>query len=84
MIDITPIQVPTKGTAVKLWVTIQNLTLVPTNGVMARYNLLDENTQILISGNLEIPKSIYDQWGTDDTYMVDYILGELNLSKLSQ
>ena len=44
--------------------------------------LQNANNGQIATGNLEIPESIHSQWGTDDSFVLDYILETLNLEKL--
>jgi len=38
----------------------------------------------IIDGNVELPWSIVEDWGTDDTPIFDYVLQQLNLTRYEQ
>jgi hypothetical protein len=37
--------------------------------------------QTLNNGSIEIPNNIYNQWGTDDTFIIDYVISTLGLTR---
>jgi hypothetical protein len=39
---------------------------------------------MLLEGNLSMPQESYDQWGTDDTYVTDWVLTELGLTEVTE
>lgn len=47
----------------------------------AFYWLMEEE-RIILSGDIEIPPQIHSQWGVDDSCISNYVLNELNLTKL--
>jgi hypothetical protein len=46
--------------------------------------LLNEDSQKVADGNIDIPEEILSQWGTDDTLVLDYILEQLGLEKQAE
>lgn len=75
---IQPVEIPTKGTAVSLDVTVLSFKLNSESG-SSYYKLSSESGQTLLEGNLNIPSSVFLNWGTDDSIVLDYVLSELKL-----
>ncbi len=81
MIKIQPVNIPTKGTANQINIVVGSITLPCDYGANILYQLKnDDNT--LIEGNLTMSEQIYSQWGTDDNYVIDWVLNSLNLQRL--
>lgn len=38
----------------------------------------------ILEGNLSMSQELYDQWGTDDTYVTDWVLTELGLTEVTE
>lgn len=94
MIQIQDVTVPTKGVGKYLNVRVLNFDLEPTNGITLYWAIHAETTitdddgvettspgATLLDGNLSMPQATYDQWGVDDSYVTDWALTELNLTK---
>lgn len=79
MINIQPIEIPIKGTAVALDVTILPFRL-NAESCSSYYKLVSDTNTILLEGNLDIPSSVFLNWGTDDAIVFNYILEALNLT----
>jgi hypothetical protein len=81
MIKIQPVNIPTKGIANQINIIVGSITLPCEYGASIWYQLMsDDNT--LIDGNLTMSEQVYMQWGTDDNYVIDWVLKELNLQLL--
>jgi hypothetical protein len=94
MIKIQDVTVPTKGTGKYLNVRVLTFDLEPTNGISLYWAIHSETTNtdeegvetlspgsVLLEGNLSMPQETYNQWGTDDSFVTDWALSELSLSK---
>lgn len=88
MIKIQDVIVPTKGVGKYFQIKLINLDIP---GVVATFywNVMakvsseeDIPGAVLLEGNLHMPQDIYDQWGTDDSYVIDWALNELNFTKI--
>jgi len=95
MIKIQDVVVPTKGTGKYLNVRVLPFDLEPTNGIQLYWAVLAETTTpdsegvdqvgpgaMLLEGNLNFPQDQYELWGTDDSFVTDWALTELNLTKI--
>jgi hypothetical protein len=47
-------------------------------GTMSYYELQTESGEIVSSGTVNIPQEVIDVWGTDDSVIENYIIGQLN------
>ena len=94
MSKIQDVTVPTKGTGKYLNVRVLTFDLEPKNGISLYWAIHSETTNtdeegvdtlspgsVLLEGNLSMPQETYDQWGTDDSFVTDWALSELSLSK---
>ena len=97
MIKIQDVIVPTKGTGKYLNVRVLPFDLTPTSGIQLYWAIQAEMTstdpqgvettvpgQVLLEGNLHFPQEQYELWGTDDTFVTDWAVTELNLTKLEE
>ena len=97
MIKIQDVTVPTKGTGKYLNVRVLTFDLEPTNGISLYWAIHSETTNtdeegvetlspgsVLLEGNLSMPQDQYDQWGTDDSFVTDWALTELGLTKIAE
>jgi len=94
MIKIQDVIVPTKGTGKYLGVRALTFDITPTNGLSLYWSIHVEDTVIeddvevkkpgitILDGNLNLPQEVYDTWGTDDSHITDWVLNELNLTKI--
>ena len=95
MIKIQDVIVPTKGTGKYINVRVLPFDLEPTNGIQLYWAVLAEATTpdsegvdqvgpgaMLLEGNLSFPQDQYELWGTDDSFVTDWVLTELNLTKI--
>jgi hypothetical protein len=95
MNKIQDIVVPTKGTGKYLEVRALTFNLTPTNGISLYWAIYTEQTNtdeegvetktpgsIILEGNLSFPQDQYELWGTDDSFVTDWALTELNLTKI--
>lgn len=87
---IEPVQVPTKGEAHYFMVRALSFDVTPTDGISTYWAIFGETTdeegnvsvgQMLLEGNLSMSQEVYDGWGEDDTYVIDWALNELNFTK---
>lgn len=89
MIKIQDVVVPTRGTGKYFQIKLINLNIPGTDATFY-WNVLSEIFTeeqsvpggILLEGNLHMPQDIYDQWGTDDNYVIDWALNELNFTRI--
>ena len=95
-IKIADVNVPTKGVGKYFSLKLINLTLpgtTPTfywevnSEVTAPAEEADEQPlkmpgEVVINGNLTMTDEEYSQWGTDDTYAIDWALQQLGFQKL--
>lgn len=82
MISIKEINIPTRGIATKVELVSGPILIGTSNGFQVKATLLDDDNNILIQSSVDISNSMYDQWGTEDSFIVDYVLEELGLTKL--
>jgi hypothetical protein len=95
MIQIEDVVVPTKGTGKYLNVRTLPFDLTPTSGIQLYWGILSQTSATdeegveafqpgatLLEGNLHLPQEQYEQWGTDDTFVIDWTLEQLNLTKI--
>lgn len=78
MIEITPINVASfciNFVKIRVELNLEDTTS------RAFYWLMEEE-RIILSGDIEIPQQIHSQWGVDDSCISNYVLNELNLTKL--
>lgn len=61
-------------------VFIEIPTILIVAGQVARINIVltDENGTLVYAHHVVMPKDKYDQWGTDDSYIFDYVAAEFN------
>ena len=97
MIKIQDVVVPTKGTAKYLKLLALNFSPNPTS-VSFYWSIHEEsvtpaegdNPEVktagatLLDGNITMSESSYANWGTDDNYVIDWALGELNFTKVTE
>ena len=90
MTEIQPVVVPTKGTAHYFQITALNFVVSPTNGIQTYWQIFAEQVDeegvaspgaMLMDGNLPMDQATYDQWGTDDEFVVDWGLDQLGFTK---
>jgi len=90
MTEIQPVTVPTKGTAKYFQITALNFVVSPTSGIQTYWQIFAEQVDeegvaspgaMLMDGNLPMDQATYDQWGTDDEYVVDWGLEQLGFTK---
>lgn len=83
MIEIQPITIPTKGTG-NLF-SIRVIGYVLGDAFATFYWAVNhedgENLIPIIDGNLTMTSPELDNWGTDDNYVIDWALNELNFTK---
>lgn len=91
MININDVVIPTKGTGKYLKVKVLPFDLEPSNGITLYWAIhaeevnqeVSEPGAALLQGNLSFPQSEYDNWGTDDSVVTDWVIAELGLTKVS-
>lgn len=90
MTEIQPVAVPTKGTAYYFQITALNFVVSPTNGIQTYWQIFGQSQDeqgvnvpgaMLMDGNLPMDQDTYDQWGTDDEFVVDWGLDQLGFTK---
>lgn len=91
MVSIKPISVPTRGIGKYFLLELSNNLRLPGDSAHFYWEIYTEVEMgmseyvpgtMILNGNLTMPKEIYDQWGTDDNYAINWALNELNLQKL--
>lgn len=80
--QITPtefVQLPLDGTATELEIIVQPFPLFPTE-----VNVFWKVSGATVSkeGIISLPQSIIDNWGVDDTIVENYVLQQLDLTKV--
>lgn len=70
------VQLPLESQADQLDITVNPFSLFP-NEITVSWKLYGES--ISKEGNMVLPQSIIDVWGTDDTVVQDYVLQQLDL-----
>ena len=73
--------VPTKGTAYAIDIKLISYELKSTSASFYWVIVSDDNKNIL-DGNITINSPELDLWGTDDEYIIDWVLLQLDLRKL--
>lgn len=95
MININDVVVPTKGTGKWLQVKALNFDISPTNGIKLYWAVFSEvlvpmgsgdpvskPNQLLMDGNLHYPQSEYDDWGTDDSVVTNWVMTQLGFTEV--
>jgi hypothetical protein len=72
IINIEPISVPDKGVGVFLDINLQNYQLFNEN-VDITISIKNDKNKTILKDHLKIPNEIINNWGTDDTYIVNYV-----------
>jgi hypothetical protein len=93
MIKIQDVIVPTKGTGKYLNVRVLPFDLTPTGGISLYWAIQAETTltntddieeitagAVLLEGNLHFPQDKYEEWGTDDTFVIYWAAEQLGLT----
>jgi hypothetical protein len=70
------VQLPLESQVDQLDITVNPFSLFP-NEITVSWKLYGES--ISKEGNMVLPQSIIDVWGTDDTVVQDYVLQQLDL-----
>jgi len=96
MIKIEDITIPAKGDGKYLNVRVLPFDLDPTEGIQLYWAIHAETTStdnegvetlipgaVLLDGNLHMPQSTYDTWGTDDSVVKEFALQKLYLKELN-
>lgn len=73
--NIAPITIT--HTATKIEILMNEFKLGATTGSCTVY-LMDE-FRVVDAKRVDIPEEVYATWGTDDSFIVDYVLQVLNL-----
>jgi hypothetical protein len=74
MYRITPINETIQVT--KVSIEMQGFQLNATSG-QAVVIMYDNNDHCINTQIVDIPEAIYKQWGTDDNYIIDYVLSQI-------
>ena len=45
------------------------------------WSLRNDDEKILVEGNHSIPKEVIDQWGTDDSYIENYLINDAKVGQ---
>lgn len=83
IIDIQPVTVPTKGTGNQFTIQVVSYGL-GSNEATFYWNvgyIVDNFYYQILEGNLTMKSPEFDQWGTDDEYVVNWALNQLNFTK---
>jgi hypothetical protein len=97
MNKIEDLVVPTKGTGKYLEVRALTFNLTPTSGITLYWAIYTEQTytnaeevevsgpgSIVLEGNLHMPQEQYELWGTDDTFVIEWVAAQLYLTLISE
>jgi hypothetical protein len=76
IVQITPTSVTNTSTSVE--VTMPDFKLGSTEG-NARVIFMTSEGAFIDLKHIPIPPEVYVQWGTDDNFIVNYVLQQLNL-----
>lgn len=72
---------PTNG--ISLYWAIHKEVLVPDESEgAAEGDTVSQPGAALLEGNLSFPQEEYNTWGTDDSHVTDWVITELNLTKV--
>lgn len=81
IINIEPYTVAHTGTKVE--VTMPQFELGATDGY-AYAHIFEESGRIVKSERVHIPPEVWQEWGQDDRFIVDYVLAELNIIEVTE
>ena len=73
------VQVPLDNTATNLDIVVNSFSLFP-DTISVKWTIWGESFSK--SGEMVLPQSVVDQWGTDDTVVKTYVLQQLNLTEV--
>lgn len=85
MTKIETIEVPTKGSGSFFSIRTNGFEIDPQNPVdnipfyWAVYET-EEKSKCVLEGNMSMDKDTYDQWGADDTFVVEWACNELGFT----
>jgi hypothetical protein len=85
MVEIQSVIVPVLGTAKYINILAEQFPISPTNGINIKWELWSQGTkdfqpypsEILMESILTMPQNVYDLWGTNDSYIIDWVLDQL-------
>lgn len=82
MIQIQPLNIPTKGTATQMSVLVLNFA---TNATTATtyWQLYDENGTGLLDGNYTMTEEQFATWGTDNNVVNEYVADAIGVTIIS-
>jgi hypothetical protein len=82
MIQIQPINIPTKGTASQMSVLVLNFA---TNATTAQtyWQLYDEQGTPLLDGNYTMTEEQFATWGTDNNVVNEYVADAIGVTIIS-
>lgn len=81
MIKIKAIEIPTKGEAVGIEITVLPFNVPTETSIGTYYSLFDELDNKLLDGNVTVPYEVVSEWGTDDSVIINYVLTTLGLEE---
>jgi hypothetical protein len=97
MNKIEDVIVPTKGTGKYLEVRALTFNLTPTSGISLYWAIHTETSSEnpegetvltpganILDGNLYLPQDKYEQWGTDDTFVIEWAAEQLSLTLIPE
>ena len=78
MVQIKPLQIPTKGTGTQLYVQANSF---PANAktTMLYWYIANEDGVNLLDGNLQMTEEQFAAWGEDNNYLNEIVADALNL-----
>jgi hypothetical protein len=79
IVKIEPIQIPGKGIGEILDIKLDRYDLFGTE-LRGLCYILNINKKLLRESSFALPKSILDNWGTDDTYIVESVADFMNVT----
>jgi len=86
MIKISPINIPTQGIATYLILKCMTLDMTADNAefyyelTTDTLPIYNNSYKVLLSGNLEMDTTDYNQWGADNNYCIQWAADKLNLT----
>lgn len=78
--EIQPVTIPTKGIGIYFFIRVVTYVLGATEA-MFYWAVKNQDDVIIIEGNVTMTSPELDNWGTDDNYVIDWALNELNFTK---
>ena len=78
--QINPLEIPFKGTATQIFIRTSTEGIYNATG-MIYWQLLSEEGQVLMDGNIPLSAEQVAEWGDSMDYIENIVLSELNVTK---